>query len=328
LSLFSVGALTSGARPTVLGRQAYVWFSSSDPFSSSSPWPGGPTTAIAAAVGRRSIVLQPGHLAYDAELMDTLMFMAQLCLDFYRDVRDHGGDWLRALQANSAGKDFASYALTMVASRSALLVHEFGHMYLGGIPHCGFDVPADPSMIGPGGSRWRSCFDVARRALWARVVAENGLPVEVYVAGSAVDARVSGTAVADISLVDWSGVFFNQLANPFWKTVGSEPSSGLDLTARGVSCGSAVSGTENSPHATDLLSGMVVRWGAACLGRSAIELIAPRSWGSGYAFRVTNGCNCSVAADVGSDGGLIPVTSGACYSTFSAALGVHSVPAS
>ena len=193
------------------GASPFVWFSASRPRSDTTPWPSGDTTVTAANVGKyRSIILQAAHTSFDAELLDLLMFMAQLCLDHVRHLLlgplGFGAPGLLAIF--DAGQRFSSYALALIADRSALLVHEFGHMYLGGTPHCGFHDDLG------GAPRWRSCFDVARRYLWTRVVAENGLPLDTYVPSVVTDGE---TDRVDPDFDREYPLRHFKLANPYWR---------------------------------------------------------------------------------------------------------------
>jgi hypothetical protein len=80
---------------------SYVWYSDLEsPSSDQSPWPKATDVNVtAASVGYRTINFQPAHLAYDSEIIDLLMFMAQLCLDHYRHlVRSGLGGRLRKVQ--------------------------------------------------------------------------------------------------------------------------------------------------------------------------------------------------------------------------------------
>jgi hypothetical protein len=153
-----------------------------NPASTLKPWPRSDTTfsTARASSSRRAVTFQPAHLAYDGEVCDTLMFMAQLCLDRARALcrrrEREAPDWApQAVLAVRAGRQFASYALVIIAERARVLVHELGHVYLGGSPHCGYDasilskeVPS-PVADHTGAPRWRSCFDVASWAFLARV---------------------------------------------------------------------------------------------------------------------------------------------------------------
>jgi hypothetical protein len=232
------------------------------------------------------------------------MFMAQVCLDHcWHIIRVPGeGTADRAWEVLEAGRRFAGYALSLIAERASLLVHEFGHMYLGGVPHCGFDTD------GSGAPRWRSCFDVARRHLWAQVVAENGLAVDTYT------ARTEGPLGGDPDFDFPPAEIGFALANDIWRF------------GTGSSCERLVRGEER-PADED-------QWGevngthSGCIGRVRLELPMVGERGGGYWMDVTDGCQCSVSSTPlpGSEiDARALVYSGSCYLSFADAVGTYYV---
>lgn len=273
----------------VLGRaMPYAWLSdTARSSSSSSAWPAGDASVAACNLGGlRSLQLTPAHVAFDGELLDLLMFMAQLCLDYCRSMIR--GARVRSAtpsvgEAWRAGTAFAGYALRIVAGRASLLVHEFGHMYLGGTPHAGFQ-PVH------GRPRWRACFDIARRTVLARIVTENGLPPDEYVADDARRAYSTGGTIASLQ-VDAGG-------GPTWRA--TELNNAFYVysdTVRPVSC-------DNIPYGTETYGEVV--WAhtdpsfGGCIGRYWTTYDQPGVQGGGYSMQMTNGCNCEAP--------LIPTT--------------------
>jgi hypothetical protein len=263
---------------------SYVHFSDADwPGNTSSPWPTstGATTARGSS-SERMIAFQPAHLAFDAELIDTLMFMGQLCLDYARHLL-RGGlpiDRSRAAEANTAvqaGRRFAQYALAPLARRIQILIHELGHVYLGGAPHCGFHldkpVPA---------TRWRSCFDVASEAVYLRVAAENGLPMDPYIAKD-----VIGNSSILIADPDFSsrGADTGDMDRAFWVTD----------WAGGVRDCNAVQSGEEYLNVISRVATYARSPEGVCIGRIQATLTAPGAPNGGLEFATTNGCDCYTA---------------------------------
>ena len=270
--------------------------------SAMSPWPrpSGLYSTARASADRRAVTWQPAHLAFDAEVCDTLMFMAQMCLDRTRllvRVRERESSrWIvEAVEAANAGREFASYALSIIASRAKLSVHEIGHIYLGGSPHCGFDASIltdrereREAVYGASGSpRWRSCFDVASHAFEVHVRAENGLPADSYCAlraGSARILRADSSPDFDVRLVN-ERTF--EVDRPFW--AGSFDSF--------TSCGNVRQGLEYQPTvALYPEDGWVVSTATVCVGKGQWSLTDIGKSGGGYTFQTTNGCDCAVAS--------------------------------
>jgi hypothetical protein len=298
---------------------SYVWYADAlSPSSSQSPWPKASDVDVtAAAVRFRSVNFQPAHLAFDAEICDLLMFMAQVCLDRYRAlVRAGPGNVAPKLDALEAGRSFAKYALAMVASRASLLIHEFGHIYLGGIPHCGFHLN-DGAEQTDGRARWRSCFDVANRFAWSRMTAENGLPLNTYVSSQAASASalnlVDPDFVDDVNPRKWT------LQNPVWVTTPPWVS--------GQNCEALRFGSEDPPAPWWAVSGFDPT-AAACVGSADASFFFPGDWGGGFAFRSSNGCNCMATANLPTSptalGGAVDWSrSTPCYSSNLGLFGVH-----
>lgn len=287
---------------------AYRWLADVEaPLDSTSPWPRGDSPNTACNLGGlRSIQLLPAKLAFDAELVDLLLFMAQVCFDYSRALAFPGRPALGARVAE-AGQAFAGYALSVLADRAAVLTHEFGHMYLGGVPHCGY-------LEGDGRPRWRSCFDAARRSMLARIVAENGLPFATYVAEKAVGAY-SGTGWPLVgSTPDLATRWFYQLANPYWV----DSSMGVP-----ASCDSVPAGAEKE---VDFWPSVNPGF-AGCAGRFRVDLSVAGQVGGGYSTRSSNGCACSVPYVLGGFMGVVPSLdlTGGCY-VAPWTVGVYSVP--
>jgi hypothetical protein len=286
----------------------YVTFTDVDnPASTLKPWPRSDTTfsTARASSSRRAVTFQPAHLAYDGEVCDTLMFMAQLCLDRARALcrrrEREAPDWApQAVLAVRAGRQFASYALVIIAERARVLVHELGHVYLGGSPHCGYDasilskgVPS-PVADHTGAPRWRSCFDVASWAFLARVQAENGLPIEPYIAVVAADGSPSSQRSPDFgSHPDSTTREIEQLNRPFW--VGP----GIDFEG----CGNVLAGAEYVNEDTEDAFLGHVSTATVCVGRATWTLSSLGEAGGGFSFSTTNGCSCEVPSVPTSDVG-------------------------
>ncbi len=273
------------ARALPVGVSAdYVHFQDrSGPGSTANPWPASVNATVArGSASRRAISFQPAHLAFDAEAIDTLMFMAQLCLDRGRELVQRGLPISRraareALAAIHAGERFAQYALAPIALRAGILVHELGHIFLGGSPHCGFDLPS-----GRPSNRWRACFDIASEALRARVAAENGLPTDPYVA---LLAQASSLASRD---PDFRSRVPKEedIERPFWVT---------DFAVF-PSCSLVTAGEEyltDSGRATVAANPLGV-----CIGRNRWSLTTPGEASGGLDFRTSNGCDCLAAGTV------------------------------
>jgi hypothetical protein len=284
----------------------YVSFTDLEhPGSALKPWPRTETT-FQTAIGssnRRAVTFQPAHLAYDAEVCDTLMFMAQLCLDRQRALcsrrEREAPDWAQqAVDLAAAGRQFASYALVIIAERAKVLVHELGHVYLGGSPHCGYDASIlsdpDPTPVAErtGAPRWRSCFDVASWAFLARVQAENGLPIQPYIAEAALEALPSAQS-PDFGNYLESRTRETELNRPFW--VGP----GADFEG----CGNVLAGAEYVNEDTEDAFVGHVSTATVCVGRATWALSSLGVAGGGFSFSTTNGCSCEVPAVPTSDVG-------------------------
>jgi hypothetical protein len=275
----------------------YVTFTDLDnPASTLKPWPRSDTTfsTARASSSRRAVTFQPAHLAYDGEVCDTLMFMAQLCLDRARALcsrrEREAPDWApQAVLAVRAGRQFASYALVIIAERAKVLVHELGHVYLGGSPHCGYDASilskevASPVAEHTGAPRWRSCFDVASWAFLARVQAENGLPIEPYIAEGAAGRAPSSQRSPDFGGHPGSTTReIEELNRPFWVP----GRAGGDCTS--VPVGAEYINAEVERRMRRPAGATV------CVGRARWELSALGESGGGFSFFTTNGCACEV----------------------------------
>lgn len=286
-----------------------------------SPWPAPDDISATAAARNRFQIWQPVHLAWDGELIDLLMFMAQVCIDRARCLlrspssRLYAGEFLAVYQA---GLQFGQYALAVIASRSALLLHEFGHNYLGGSPHCGFDANSRPELrqlrrhpfgvpAKDGRPRWRSCFDVARWFLHTQIVAEGGLSVDAYYNRSAVPHP------------DRQPTFTRKLHNPFLR-FGPAPFPPV------APCSAVAYGSEDQPNPDDYWLRPASLDAAGCIGNFRAQLSAPGDIGGGYTFWTSNGCSCS-AAGIEGDGGTVVAlsTSTSCYFGNLGELGVHFV---
>jgi hypothetical protein len=301
----SYGATSSGA---AAGR-SYTWFraASASP-DDGTPWPYPlDATATACSLGERRLLFQPAHLAFDAEVCDTLMFMAQLCLDYAKSLfrGDEPGWSRRALESVRAGQQFAQYALALIADRARLLVHELGHAYLGGSPHCGYDTTRE------GDQRWRSCFDVAARFLWAQVTAENGLPADTYVASMA----LSGTPSPESDFAD-RPKREGENERAFWVYKWANPF---------LSCQFVREGDEGREFSQEEF-GKGPR--TVCLGQYEVDLNAPGVWGGGFRFKTTDGCVCAAPAsmDPSATVGWTYTTPSSCKNHALGARGVYYVP--
>lgn len=268
---------------------SYVWYADAlSPASALRPWPKSSDVDVtAAAVRFRSVNFQPAHLAFDAEICDLLMFMSQICLDRYRAlVRAGPGNVSLKLDVLDAGRSFSKYALALVASRAALLTHEFGHVYLGGVPHCGFHL-SDGVEATDGRARWRACFDVASRFVWSRMAAENGLPVQTYVSSRA--ATATSLSVGDPDFAGEQNPTSWTLQNPVWVTTPPMMS--------GQNCEALRFGSEDPPSPWWAVSGFDLS-ASACVGSAEVTFKIPGDVGGGFEFRSSNGCNCMAAAVV------------------------------
>jgi hypothetical protein len=292
---------------------AYRWLADVEaPLDSTSPWPRGDSPNTACNLGGlRSIQLLPSKLAFDGELVDLLLFMAQVCFDYSRALAASGRPALGArARVAAAGQAFAGYALSVLAERAALLVHEFGHMYLGGVPHCGY-------LEGDGRPRWRSCFDAARRSMFARIVAENGLSIEPYVADDAADAFSTGVALS-VAAPDLVTGWRYQLDRPYYRA--GYP-FGLTPT-----CDWVPTGSEDLKVAVDEFWRLIDPAAAACAGSFRVDLLRAGMGGGGYELRTTNGCECPIPFTFVMGG--VPTLSftSTCYRTPMSS-GVFNVPA-
>ncbi|MBL8617719.1 MAG: hypothetical protein JNM72_19075 [Deltaproteobacteria bacterium] len=279
LTTRKIASTTTGLLPGI--GAMYVHFQDGQlPGPMSQPWPKSQGASTArASPDRRAVSFTPAHLAFDAELVDTLLFMAQLCLDRARHLVG-GSEPLRrttdaeAVMIAHAGSRFAAYALGPIAKRASILAHELGHVFLGGTPHCGFDLDS-----GIPRNRWRSCFDVAAETFYGRVIAENGLPIDPYVA---LDAHNSVVSTADPDF--WSrGPDERDLDRTLWVT---QFFPGIP------SCNLVVDGEEHTDFtepARDRARPLGV-----CVGRQRLILNAPGRAGGGFAVQVSNGCDCLV----------------------------------
>jgi hypothetical protein len=313
----------------------YVTFTDVDnPASTLKPWPRSDTTfsTARASSSRRAVTFQPAHLAYDGEVCDTLMFMAQLCLDRARALcrrrEREAPDWApQAVLAVRAGRQFASYALVIIAERARVLVHELGHVYLGGSPHCGYDasilskgVPS-PVADHTGAPRWRSCFDVASWAFLARVQAENGLPIEPYITVVAADGSPSSQRSPDFGGHPRSTTREIELNRPFW------------VPGRaGGDCAHVVVGAE---YINAEVEERMRRPASAtvCVGRAKWELTGLGETGGGFSFSTTNGCACEVPSEptTASGGSILSgytpdLSTAACPDVIAYRRGSHAVP--
>jgi hypothetical protein len=301
------------ASSTAAAGRSYTWWRSETASpSDGSPWPAPPESrSTACHLGERRLLYHPAHLAFDAELCDTLMFMAQLCLDYAKSLfRGEEPGWSdRALESVQAGQQFAQYALAPIAGRARILVHECGHAYLGGTPHCGYAIGNDGD--GDGDHRWRSCFDVAGRFLWSQVTAENGLPIDTYVANGALSRNISSepdflhrsTQEGENERAVW----VYEWVNPFL---------GCERVQRGAE--------ERQANPKQIRDGTRT----VCVGRHRVDLAAPGVSGGGFTFATTNGCMCSapVTRSASAELGWSYSVPNSCRTTAVGARGVHSVP--
>jgi hypothetical protein len=205
------------------------------------------------------------------------MFMSQLCLDYGRHLLRGGLPVGRptAAAANTAihaGQRFAQYALAPLAKRASVLAHELGHVYLGGAPHCGFDTES-----GAPSSRWRACFDVAAEALLARLTAENGLPIDAYVAS---DAQGGPPTQSDPDFTD-RNVEERDLDRPFFV---------FELAWGLPTCGAVVDGNEYMSD--EVAARYAIDQSGACVGRQRSTLAGAGAISGGLQFATTNGCEC------------------------------------
>jgi hypothetical protein len=112
--------------------------------------------------GDFGVTFQPNHLAYDAFVCDRILFLARLALDYALE-RLATGDLDDAFDYAQVASRLGRYALIVVADRAAALVHEVGHVFLGG-GHCAHDC----------------CFSAAAEAWTCRIRGHLGLPREVF----------------------------------------------------------------------------------------------------------------------------------------------------
>lgn len=124
----------------------------------------GPTTGCdpRATGGDFEVNLHPVDIAWLGAVVDRIMFIAHMCLDYSAGFRrsDELGDTFR-LQAEYLSR----YALMLMADQARVIVHEVGHVFLGE-SHCS--------------DGHNCCFDVAADAWFCRVTARLGLPSAVY----------------------------------------------------------------------------------------------------------------------------------------------------
>jgi hypothetical protein len=227
----------------------------------------------------------------------------------------------------AAGRQFAGYALVVLAQRARLLVHELGHICIGGSPHCGYhsqlldrEDSGDLHLL-TGAPRWRSCFDVASYAFLARVQAENGLPVEPYIASIAISSPPASDS-PDFGTFRESGTRTARLDRPFWV----RSSVGFDSCER-VPSGAEYINTRVTRLIEDPSSAPI------CVGRSSWTLSAIGLYGGGLVFSTSNGCSCRVPSVVttGTGGSVLAgfepgSSSAACADSIAYRRGVYAVP--
>jgi hypothetical protein len=153
-----------------------------------------------------------------------------------------------------------------------VMAHELGHVYLGGAPHCGFDTES-----GAPSSRWRACFDVAAEALLARLTAENGLPIDPYVAH---DAQGGAPTQSDPDFTD-RNVEERDLDRPFFV---------FELAWGLPSCGAVVDGEEYMSD--EVAARYAVDQSGVCVGRQRSTMLVAGVISGGLQFATTNGCDC------------------------------------
>ena len=114
--------------------------------------------------GSWNVVFPPNQLAYHGLVADRIMHLARLALDYAYALGDEG-DLAGAAEYLLTAQRLSRYVLCMLADHGETLIHEIGHVYLGG-GHC------------PHGHH--CCFESASNAWKCRVRAHLGIPLYTY----------------------------------------------------------------------------------------------------------------------------------------------------
>jgi hypothetical protein len=281
----------------LLEYDGYYWFQNVE-FGTSPdrPFPLGDGVDARAGADRslRSIYLQPGILHFDAFTVDCTMFMAQLCLDYafalltgaFVPSEPERLATAGLYQAAAAASNIAAFALGVVARRSEVLVHEFGHVYLGGSPHSGInEVP---------GRHWNACFDIVANYWRANVIRHNGLPHGAYVASNLESLRDAGRS---LELFSEDGPLDFSYTRETYHTERTLWVLVRDFT-ESAWCSAVVEGYENrdmnagAGRWRQLEAGLDLSLTGACAGLIRVDLDAPGVPNSAMRFGTTNGCSC------------------------------------
>jgi hypothetical protein len=155
---------------------------------------------------------------------------------------------------------------------------------------------------------------VARRYLWTRVVAENGLPLDTYVPSVVTDGE---TDRVDPDFDREYPLRHFKLANPYWRyyPASVDDDYGCNRVQWGSEDGYSDWLVRKKAGDPDFKkpSGWPVEVGrAGCVGGTTSVLLDVGHQGGGFAFSSTNGCSCLAVTKFGSSGALVPEESWDC----------------
>jgi hypothetical protein len=134
---------------------------------------------------------------------------------------------------------------------------------------------------------------VASWAFLARVQAENGLPIEPYIAVVAADGSPSSQRSPDFGGHPGSTTREIELNRPFWVW----PEADFE------GCGNVLAGAEYVTEFTEERFLRHVSTATVCVGRATLTLSSLGEAGGGFRFSTTNGCSCEVPSVPTSDVG-------------------------
>ncbi len=189
-------------------RSSYTYLADADyPRSTEAPYPWDDTACLFYAFAGQtewSAQFRALQLGWDGFNCDYILYLARMAWDYARyagermlaaalgDTPDLVATWgARYLQAEAAARPLAGFALSIILSRTRVLVHELGHVYLGGSPHCGYDEATSAA-------RWAGCFESAAQHFKVRVAARLGVSMDPYV-GFGYQQAVAGSSARDTS---------------------------------------------------------------------------------------------------------------------------------
>jgi hypothetical protein len=279
----------------------YSWFIAVAPWRNFS-WPyasdpAAPFTAIASS-SYRSFALPPTALRLDGQVIDATMTLARLFVDQKRYLHEYGdiflGVGVGASDSGTEGITFGRFALAVANNLARLYVHELGHVYLGGSPHCGFlteDEVTDPvNPYGPfynssdlGTPRWAICWEIAARNMETTIMADNGLPQDSHLSYKMRD-YLQGSGVTAPSLRPRVDDFFRASSGTL---------DGGTIYAR-TDLSNLCSTVEFGLQASEYDRGDYDATGLTiCSGRFRRDLDASLTMNAGFTLTTTQGCSCS-----------------------------------